>query len=457
MTEDMQQRLRIFLENTQEADLRDMLLKLSEKSEDTAEEILAALRRLHGSGFAALKKTIGNTISENTWNTYVDYGGEYEVAAAFEKALLAADNSVAQKKLDNALEIILFVIEQCSEVIEYAESGMLLDDVLEKAVGFIEEIGRAAAASEKRALAFHILETAGNDRMDAETGLQMVRAAASLADQDTKTAFLDTIDMLSSFCTPTTAAQAEVSILEQTDGREAARAYRSAHLEIDEFREYAVEDALQRQAFDAAARLCEDRIKELQADPYPSVHRIREWNRKLHDVWKASGDAEKLLQHTLQMVGGGDTAYYEEARKLAEDAGVWTQEYPVLLEKVQQAADPGEYMRILSMEGETERLFAAVRKNPSMVFTYGKQLYQKKPAQVQAIVTQLLLEMSSSAGSRDYYRTLGGRLEAYAAFGAKEAALALLDKIKDSYPRRWALQEELSVYRQKILEAGGPA
>lgn len=97
----------------------------------------------------------------------------------------------------------------------------------------------------------------------------------------------------------------------------------------------------------------------------------------------------------------------------------------------------------MKLEGETTLLMEQVRLFPETVFQYGGMLARKYAEEVVELCAAVIRKQAERASNRKEYRNLCGLLEALAGFGGQAESKALIAELRQTYPRRPALLEEL--------------
>ena len=88
-------------------------------------------------------------------------------------------------------------------------------------------------------------------------------------------------------------------------------------------------------------------------------------------------------------------------------------------------------------------LMEQVRLDPKSVFRYGDILAAQYQEEVYQLCTAAIREDSEQAGNRREYRALCGLVKLLAGFGGQAEAKEMIVELRQRYPRRPALLDEL--------------
>lgn len=100
-------------------------------------------------------------------------------------------------------------------------------------------------------------------------------------------------------------------------------------------------------------------------------------------------------------------------------------------------------MEILKGEGEIGLLMEQVRLHPDMVFQYGDALAPQYGDDVFNLCSGAIREASKGISNRRHYQRLCELLQSLIKFGGSRYAQILIHELREAYPRRPALLEEL--------------
>lgn len=130
--------------------------------------------------------------------------------------------------------------------------------------------------------------------------------------------------------------------------------------------------------------------------------------------------------------------------------GIWEQQRRPLWQEMFKLLPEHEYVSLLAEENEVEKLLEVVRRHPAFVFQYGKQLAGSFPSETFTIYEEYIVAEAREASERRKYRQVCRMIKDFAASGAKEKAIELIDRLATMYPRRSTMLEELSKLKKRL-------
>lgn len=233
------------------------------------------------------------------------------------------------------------------------------------------------------------------------------------------------------------------------DGIEIADQFMNDNLRYDGIRRIAIQNSIGKNDYTYAEKLCLDKINASDRD----YHWTREWYNMLFDVYLKTGEKDKqaVLAEDL-LVNKKDTKYYAVLKNLLTEKGKWEAEYPSLLERLGQNLPYHQYLEILSTEGETRRLLDVLRIHPSSVFDYGKRLSAEFPKETYELCLDEIRKQTAEADNRIKYKKVCGIIKKLFEFGGITETVSVIGELKEKYPRRPAMLEELDFLAAKLAK-----
>ena len=160
-------------------------------------------------------------------------------------------------------------------------------------------------------------------------------------------------------------------------------------------------------------------------------------------IYQAWGKREKQIRQSRTLALMGAEGFYQITKDLLVEDGRWQETYPQFLAELKAARPAYEYMEILKLEGELPLLMEQVRLNPESVFHYGGVLAPQYREEVCKLCTAVIRKEAEQAGNRREYQALCGLIQSLAELGGRSRAKAMVAELRQKYPRRWALMDEL--------------
>lgn len=212
--------------------------------------------------------------------------------------------------------------------------------------------------------------------------------------------------------------------------------YLLAHLDNPNFRQRAIELAMQKKRYAEAEQLTLDGISASDS----SWWKVMEWCEKLHDIYQLSGETQKLESVYRALVKNGKTAYYAEWKSLLP---VETQ--ADMIEQVLQECSDQAYEYIISCENRSDLLYRFCCKYPQKILVYYEKLkgtpFQK---QTEDLYEQWIRDAGEIASSRSAYAELCDRLKKFSVDCGAERAAVIAKDFRFLYHRKPAFMNELT-------------
>lgn len=220
-----------------------------------------------------------------------------------------------------------------------------------------------------------------------------------------------------------------------------------ANLHINELRMIAVRDALEKNDYFEAERLCLERVKK-EGRYYRNSP--DDWNNILFDVYFESGQVEKQIEQARKILFFGNEEYWDVLKRLYQSQNVWDIQKPILFEELKNSKYTVCYRSVLIEEDEKELLLNAVSENPYDLFYYAQFLVKDYPEEIYALCANAIREKCSQATDRRLYKKVCKDLLQLIKWKGDATAKALVEEFKVIYSRRPALLDELQKVEKKL-------
>ncbi|WP_426449626.1 hypothetical protein ACP26L_31900 [Paenibacillus sp. S-38] len=241
-----------------------------------------------------------------------------------------------------------------------------------------------------------------------------------------------------------------LEIMTRLQGEAQAETFVQGRLEHTGFRERAIQQAMGRGDYEEAIRLALDGEQLDTERSRPGI--VTHWKKLRHEAYHAAGQLEEQRKLAEELLLDGDYDYYLEL-KSAYTPEEWKRVYPELLPRLAHSGrfayyDP--YPRILIEEQETARLLDYVSRKPALIEQYYPQLVSEYPEEVYKLFTGNIMKTAETASNRSNYRNVCRMISMLAKAGGVEAARHCVGTLKALYPRRSAMQDELSSVKVEL-------
>lgn len=229
-------------------------------------------------------------------------------------------------------------------------------------------------------------------------------------------------------------------------GTEVAQKYLEQNLDNPNFREVAIQDALDQKDYERATALANDGIE--QDSGYAGL--VTNWYEWLLKIAESQKDTERIIlyaRHLLLNDSRPSLDYYEILRKTVPPEQ-WTDFVEAI---IQEAMERKPYYRtdlvasIFIREEWWSRLLDLVKKecNLDQLAKYEKLLAQHFPSELANLYAERIIEYVKSHIGRNYYRTACKYIRKMIKLGARDKADEVISQLRQTHYNRRALMEEL--------------
>lgn len=228
----------------------------------------------------------------------------------------------------------------------------------------------------------------------------------------------------------------------------AGRAFLEENVAMDTFRLMLVQEYAEEGNYAGAEQLCRERIEREEAKRWRDSN---QWDNLLYEVYRDWGQREKQTRQARKLALLGEGDFYQITKELLLAEGRWQREYPQFLAELKDALPAWKYMEILSQESETALLMEQVRVYRDAVFQYGGVLAAQYGKEIFTMCAAAIRQVAKHRlSNRKDYQSVCGLLRKLVGFGGAAEAQTLILELRQTYPRRTALWEELEQVEREI-------
>ena len=414
-------------------------------------QVLSALEESGQWELASIKEVVKDSIRSNTRRGYIDEDGCDNICADLDDALDKARNRIERGQYGLALEITQFVLTTGIGLMdEYTDGLFLTIGAALETVGLAAK-GLAESGSERGEWVRKLLKIAQDPMFDnwEDWQFDFLERIIVLADAQNEGEFDRVLLLLDNkrwenfrdtdhYTEQTNLIRYKIACAVR--GPAAGRAFLEKHMALDMFRRMLVQEYMEEGNYAGAERLC---LERLALGETLQRYTSNQWNYLLYEVYQKWGKRAKQTGQARKLALSGDMKFYEIAKELLTEDGQWQEEYPTFLSELEDALSTNQYMEILAAEEETTLLMDQVRVYRDRVFQYGGVLAGQYGEEVYGMCSAVIRQFAKRIGNRKDYQHLCGLLRSLVEFGGIAEAQALIRELRQTYPRRPALLEEL--------------
>lgn len=420
------------------------------------------LSELESSGeyeLSSIKSLIKSSIRTNTHRGYIDEDGCDNICTDLDDALDKARRRIGRGQYERAWDIAEFVLLTGIGLIEYDCSSpeWTIDSALET-IGLAAK-SFAESGAPRGEWVQRILKTSQDSAFDGweEWRHALLRQAAVLVDAENEGEFYTVLNRLSDSrwekFQDTRSYEDEDRItrwhiLRAAHGPDEVRAYLEQNLNVDEFRLTLIREDLAAGDYSHAEQLCLERVETARGEQW---HHPDRWEHLLYEIYHAWGQRDKQIEQSRHLTLLGDRDFYRITKALLVEDGRWETEYPGFLTGLKEKWPSYAYMDILAEENEHTLLMKQVRVYRDAVFQYGGVLAAQYGKEIYAICATAVRQVAKHRlDNRKDYQKICRLLQQLVEFGGTTEAQMLIRELRQAYPRRKALGEELEKVEREI-------
>ena len=210
------------------------------------------------------------------------------------------------------------------------------------------------------------------------------------------------------------------------------------NIAINELRIIAIKDAMEDKNYDEAEKLCLEKANAEETWHYHSSD-SKDWNNVLYDIYKTANNTEKQIAQAKKLLLMGNEKFWDVLKQIYKEHGAWNENYESLLDELKNSKRTVCYRSVLISENEKKRLFY-----------YGKYLVKDYPEQVYELCYKEISESCALAKDRREYKKITKNIAQLIKWKGNDTAKLLIEELKQRYPRKTALLDELEKVEKKL-------
>lgn len=210
----------------------------------------------------------------------------------------------------------------------------------------------------------------------------------------------------------------------------------NAHIDNPDFRRMAIERAIKSKNYADAEQLALDGI----ASEHSRFSSVSAWHYLLHDIYKLSGDAQKLTDICYILIKDGKIDYYKEWKSLLPE-----EKRADAIERLLNEPKNFSYEYIISHENMSDRLYRLYCKSPAKITYYYEKLKATEfKDQSKNLYEQYIRNEGARASNRSEYAVLCEKLKIFSMKCDARLAKQIASDFRELYRRKPAFMDELT-------------
>ena len=226
------------------------------------------------------------------------------------------------------------------------------------------------------------------------------------------------------------------SILKQYGTKAEIADFINIHIDNPDFRRMAIERAIKSKKYEEAEQLALDGI----ASEHSRFSSVSTWHYLLHDIYKLSGNTQKLTDICYILIKDGKTDYYKEWKTLIPKGNCYNE-----IERLLNDSENYSYEYIISYENMNDRLYRLCCKIPSKITCYYEKLKTTEfKEQSKSLYEQYIRNEGARASNRSEYAALCEKLKIFSKKCDARLAKKIASDFQELYRRKPAFMDELT-------------
>lgn len=245
------------------------------------------------------------------------------------------------------------------------------------------------------------------------------------------------------------AQRIKLKVLQKTEGEEAAREYLEKNISNPEFRRSAIQRSIEIKDYKQAIHLAREGIEQDSEDK-PGL--AKEWYDWLLKIAQDQDDTERIIEYARYLFIDNfrnEQDYYQVLKDHVESVD-WNDFVVKMIEEIktkQRWLDFHLLGSIFIREEWWERLLDLVGDSQELrtIEHYEKHLSKNFPGELASLYSQTIMKYLDRHTGRNHYQTACRYLRRMIKFGERDLANNTISILREKYPNRRALMEELDM------------
>lgn len=383
----------------------------------------------------------------------IDWSALRQVGKAIENLLETAQEQISNQNYKSALFISTAVMEQMAQTLDYCDdSNGTIGESVDAAYKILFAIAIEQSSEEIRKQIIDYCFTSFENQIykgfDWHMGVLQVAALLSQTEDETERLFTQIDSAQLSDYEKEEAQNIKYNILLHTKGESVAETYLEQNITNATLRREAIQKALQQKNFERATSLAKDGIS-YDGKERPGL--AKEWYDRLLQIAQAQNDAEGICKYARILLienFGNQQDYYQILKQHIKPAE-WNSFIEAVIQDIstQQKRWPNTDLiaSIFIKEEWWDRLLELVKQTPgfSTIDHYEKYLSKDYANEIAELYTTGILRYMKNSIGREHYQNACKYIRKIRQLGAMERADKIISHLRNEYPKRRALIEEL--------------
>lgn len=450
--EELAESLSALLDRLNPDEMRDIILSIGKQHPEIAQALLAQYAA-PGEEIAACRKLMQKYIRKAKRHGYIEWPHAADAVTGIVITLEKAEDRLDKDDYTTAIGLILAALPVAVDMLQYCDDsdgdvGQVIYDSLEILDHAVLLAAEHLGVAEQKSVMTSILKEALNKRYDNWEDwrydlLNICVYFAAIPElrqelENVLMALQESLDEGEQYG-QTRLKNIQLAIIESFDDAQRVEEFISANVSHSDFREKAIQIAMQKQDYDRVVQLA---LEGEQADSrYAGL--VHKWRRYRYLAYEKLGDVDNQRQLALLLIYERDFEYFGKLKALYS-----SQEWPEVVEEIlkefEKTAYPPEiYVNILIEEKLFEQLLRYCQRYPDKIISLYSYLVEDYLDEVSFLFRKHIENEAQRANQRSKYRQVCSLIRDYREACGPDAAARIIAELKRTYARRPAFIEEL--------------
>ena len=380
---------------------------------------------------------------------YINWSNIYDVGLQVGNLISEASKQLYKKNYQTAFWITTVVMEKMTEALQFSDDDGAIYECVEDALDLFRSMAMMEMDREGkwRKEIFEYCMDAYNRKIYAEwdTHFEMLEIAIEMVKTDEEIEYiLSLLDRPQGSMFATEEAQLlKYRLLKRLRGEAAAKTYLEQHMENSQLRKLAIEMALEAKDFEKAKTIVRNALQKNEESRGFS----RKWHDWLLNIAQIEENTEDIIKYArlLYVNGYHHNKNYYALLKQHVKKDEWRTFLNSLIREVKARANDGFLADIYKAEGFWDELMQLVKNSQRMDFfiSYERYLPKRFSEDIIILYAMYIVKYMENNMGRKYYQTVCLHLSRMIELGGHKEAQQAIAILKEQYPGRRALMEEL--------------
>lgn len=443
--------LEMALNKQSKEDLVAFLLELAQKNVQLQQQLMKQffIPPKKTDLFTQAQEIIARSLQKVHNKGYLSWNETRDSLRGIEQVIDTAYGCITKKQYGTAVKLAILCYEKTTELLEIAEHPDMLDEFLFESLACLENAFmdglKTWTQDEQEGYFEHLVEITKKAVFKQEMNAKLTLLEQALPFCQDPTFAQRLQDYLATLTSDHDYYQHKIEDLHLKALMQWAEeadllTYLQAHPNNPDIRETVIFHYMEQQDHEKVLALCADGVD------IDFNHRYlrQKWEEYAYQTHQALGNKEAMRAIAFPLAVEGNMEFYVELKTLYS-----RKEWPEILRDLLLSFDempnyPYWYPTEMIEEQQWAALLRYCQKNPETIESYARYLIQDYREEIKNLFMQKITEKARTVANRSHYQALRQTLQNFKNLGFLEEVESIITQLKELYPKRRALHEELA-------------